>query len=211
MAMVYYANPNTALVRQAMSEGTLGCIVTPLQGNRVPDGAAWCADNGCYSNGYPGEAAWWAWLCRKSAGIARCAFAVAPDVLGDATSTLARSGPWLDRIRAELGLPAALVGQDGLEAMAVPWDTFDVLFIGGSTEWKLGAGARDLAAQARERGKGVHMGRVNSYTRLRYAAHIGATSVDGTLLAFGPDLWLPRLTRWLHNLDTQRDLFGEHV
>lgn len=44
----------------------------------------------------------------------------------------------LPKIRA-LGVPAALVAQDGLEDMVdrVPWDEFDVLFIGGSTAFKL--------------------------------------------------------------------------
>ena len=41
----------------------------------------------------------------------------------------------LELIRV-IGLPAALVAQDGLEAMAIDWDAFDVLFSGGS-----GAGA----------------------------------------------------------------------
>ena len=85
---------------------------------------------------------------------------------GDAAATLTRSAPFLPAIRA-LGYPAALVAQDGLEDLDVPWDDFDVLFIGGSTEWKLGPHARALAAEAKARGKGVHMGRVNSQRRRR--------------------------------------------
>ncbi|MBT8228301.1 MAG: hypothetical protein KJO75_22805 [Dactylosporangium sp.] len=46
----------------------------------------------------------------------------------------------------------------------------------------------------------MHLGRVNSLRRLRHAARIGATSVDGTLLAFGPDRHLPGLPRWLHQI-----------
>ena len=41
--------------------------------------------------------------------------------VGDAAATLTRSAPMLPRIRA-LGYPAALVAQDGLEHLAVPWD-----------------------------------------------------------------------------------------
>jgi hypothetical protein len=42
----------------------------------------------------------------------------------------------------------------------VPWDAFDVLFLGGTTDWKLGPAAADLTAEARRRGLVVHMGRV---------------------------------------------------
>lgn len=67
--------------------------------------------------------------------------------VGDAAATLTRSAPMLPRIRA-LGYPAALVAQDGLEHLAVPWDAFDVLFLGGTTDWKLGPAAADLPADA---------------------------------------------------------------
>jgi hypothetical protein len=90
----------------------------------------------------------------------------------------------------------AFVAQDGLESLTVPWDDFDVLFIGGTTEWKLGPQARALVADAKARGKWVHMGRVNSERRYRYAHAIGCDSVDGTYLTFGPDENLPKLLRW---------------
>lgn len=109
--------------------------------------------------------------------------------------TLARSAPHLPAIRT-LGYPAALVAQDGLEHLDVPWDDFDALFIGGSTEWKLGKAAARLVAEAKRRGKHVHMGRVNSRRRWSYAEHIGCDSVDGTFLAFGPDANLRRLQVW---------------
>lgn len=79
----------------------------------------------------------------------------------------------------------------------VPWGEFDVLFIGGSTEWKLGAAVRGLVAEAKARGKGVHMGRVNSLKRFRYAEAIGCDSVDGTFLTFGPEKNLPELLSWV--------------
>jgi hypothetical protein len=135
-----------------------------------------------------------------------CVFATAPDVVGDAAATLARSVPWLPRIRA-LGYPAAFVAQDGQESLPVPWDEFDVLFVGGSTKWKLGAAARLLVGEAKRRGKHVHMGRVNSYRRFRYAEAIGCDSVDGTFLVFGPEVNLPRLQGWIHQLDSMPALF----
>lgn len=177
--------------------GLIDCIVTPAQGNRIPEGAWICADNGCFGKGYPGDEAWWAWV--QTLPAARCRFAVAPDVVGDALATLERSMPWLPKIRA-LGIPAAFVAQDGLQDLGVPWDAFDVLFIGGTTEWKLGRYARSLTAEAKARGKWVHMGRVNSASRLRYAFHTGCDSADGTYVAFGPDANLPKVLGWLRSI-----------
>lgn len=180
-----------------MTAGLLGCIVTPKQGNRLPEGVQFCADNGAFGKGYPGDDEWWSWL--TSLPAERCVFAVAPDVPFDAAATLKRSHPWLPRIRA-LGIPAAFAAQDGLETRTVPWDEFDVLFLGGTTEWKLGRHARALTAEAKRRGKTVHMGRVNSEKRLRYATFIGCDSADGTYVAFGPDTNLPDVLAWLRSV-----------
>ena len=195
--MRYFANPSSQSIRDAMSAGLLDCIVTPHAGSKVPVGTRVCADNGCYGKNYVGDEKWLAWLAAQDRHTV--AFATAPDVVGDAAATLERSAPWLPRIRA-LGIPAALVAQDGLEDLVVPWDSFDVLFIGGSTEWKLGAAARSIVAEAKARGKGVHMGRVNSRKRLIYADTIGCDSADGTYLVFGPDKNLPKLLGWLREL-----------
>ena len=205
--MRYFANPSTPKVRDAMTAGLIDCIETPHPGSKRPEGVTWCADNGAYSDKF-NEAKWWAFLVSKAPDASTCAFAVAPDVVGDAAATQARSAPWLARIRA-LGYPVAYVAQDGLEDLTVPWDAIDVLFIGGTTAWKLGPHARTLAAQAKTRGKRVHMGRVNSERRYRYAAAIGCDSADGTYLTFGPDVNLPQLLAWTRN-DNQGVLdFGQ--
>lgn len=187
-----------------MTAELLDCIVTPKQGNKLPADVWYSADNGCYGQGWPGEEKWWAWLNTLPAD--RCRFAVAPDVVGDAAATLARSLPWLAPIRA-LGMPAAFVAQDGQENLPVPWGEFDVLFIGGSTTWKLGRHARALVREAKARSKQVHMGRVNSLQRLRYAEAIGCDSVDGTYISFGPDLNLPDVLGWLHDVNHQHPMF----
>lgn len=207
--MKYFANPtSSSKVHEAMTHNVLGFIDTPMQGNRRPDGVVWSADNGCFGKGYPGDDAWFAWLVSNSYAAESCVFAVAPDVVGDAKATLARSAPWLPRIR-ELGYTAAFVAQDGLEHLPVPWDEFDVLFIGGSTEWKLGAAVRRIVREAKRRGKHIHMGRVNSLKRLRYAESIGCDSVDGTYLTFGPDINLPKLLSWVRAVEDQLGLLGD--
>ena len=198
--MIYFATPSAPQVREAMRAGLLGMIRTPAQGNLPVQGARWCADNGCFGDGWPGDAAWLSWLC--SFDPAACAFAVAPDVVADAKATLARSAPYLPVIRG-LGFPAAYVAQNGIEDTAVPWEDFDVLFLGGDTPFKLGPVARSYAAEAHAYGKRVHMGRVNSLRRLRYAAAIGCDSADGTFLTFGPDRRLPELLGWLRDVNGQ--------
>lgn len=204
--MRYYATASGPKVREAMAGGLIGQIVTPASGNRVGDWE-WIADNSVFGGEYPGDEAYLAWLAARAQHSSRCRFAVAPDVVGNAAATLALSLPMLPRIRA-LGYRVALVAQNGLEDIyPVPWEEIDCLFIGGTTEWKLGGAARGLIAEAKERGKWVHMGRVNSRQRLQYADAIGCDSVDGTYLAFGPDANLPSLLKWVRELEIQGSLW----
>lgn len=201
---MYFANPTTG-TGQLMADRIIGFIDTPAQGNRRPAGVIWCADNGCFSDNFD-EQKWWAWLQRNATDVATCAFATAPDVVGDAVATLALGQVWLPRIRA-LGYPAALVAQDGLEHLNVPWDDFDALFIGGTTEWKLSTATRHLAREAKKRGKYVHAGRVNSLRRLRWAEAIGADSADGTRVTKCPSETVPDLLHWITTLKQQPALF----
>jgi hypothetical protein len=193
--MIYLANPSTQRVRAAMSAGLLGAMTTPDQRNALPDDTWWAADNGVYGSGYPGDSSWLGWLRSRPWASDRCLFATAPDVVGDAWATMARSLPWLPAIRAA-GWPAAFVAQDGAEDTGVPWNELDCLFLGGSTAWKLSDAAACLAGAARSHGKWVHCGRVNSRRRYEYAAGIGCDSVDGTFLAYGPDVNLDELLSW---------------
>lgn len=179
-------------------------IDTPYQG-KGPSvraahalGVTWCADNGAFTDRWD-ENTWWLWLLEQSHLAPTCAFATAPDVVGDAWRTLIRSRPWLHPIR-RLGYPVAYVAQDGIDQHPIPWHDFDVLFLGGTTDWKLGPVARQVTADAIDRGKQVHMGRVNSERRYEYARAIGCSSVDGTYLVFGPDQLLPGLLAWGRNV-----------
>jgi hypothetical protein len=197
--VLYLSTPSSPAVRAAMSAGLIGCMTTPNQHNRIPAGATWAADNGKFGAHYVGDDAWLSWLARmvRLYGTEKCLFAVAPDVPFDAAATLECSRRWLAMIRA-LGLPAAFCAQDGAEADGmVPWDEFDVLFIAGSTAFKVGEHAKALAAEAIARGKTVHMGRVNSHKRLLIAEEFGAASCDGTFLRYGPNKNLPKVLDWL--------------
>jgi hypothetical protein len=199
--VLYLATPSGPGPVDAMRRGLIGCMTGPAQGNQIPTGASWAADNGRFGKGWPGEAAWFRWLGEQAVGRERdCMFAVAPDTPLDAAATLELSLPWLERIR-ELDIPAAFAAQDGSERPGmIPWDAFDVLFLGGGTAWKTGPHAARLAGEALARGKRLHMGRVNTRRRLGLASWIGCHSADGTCLAKAPDINLGKLLAWLEDL-----------
>lgn len=154
----------------------------------------WAADNGCYAKGDRFDAdAWLRWLGRQRTDT--CLFAVAPDVMGDAEATWARALPFFPVLRG-LGYHPALVAQDGFDPAAVDWDQFDVLFIGGSTDFKLSPLAEAAIKEAKAHDKSVHVGRVNSRKRFQLMQQWGADSADGNFLAFGPLVNIPRLMKW---------------
>lgn len=225
--MLYLSGVTNDRVQARLVAAGVGVLLQPRTGyvERARAFPAFAADNGCFSMTYDfDEGRWFRWL----QGVPRlgCVFAGAPDVVSDHYATRERSGPWLERIR-EAGFPAAFVGQNGAHTWNMPWDDFDVLFLGGSpeclpcgyirpvhefgrkrcpfcdtplVEWKLGKVAALLTAAAKRRGKWVHMGRVNSCKRLKYADAIGCDSADGTFLAYGPDKNLPQLEGWLRQV-----------
>ena len=187
----------SGIVRRNLNHPMIGFMLTPQMGNAVPMNAVWAADNGRFSSPekYTDDG-YLSWLLRQP--VSSCLFAVAPDVLADHEATVELSCPLLPRIRS-IGCPAAFVAQDGWEPSTTPWDDFDVLFIGGTTKFKLGRGGEAIS-YALQRGKRVHMGRVNSYRRLRLAAVLGCTSADGTFLKAAPDINEPKMLRWMNNL-----------
>lgn len=199
--MIYFSPPCTEKVRDVMATGRLGCITTPRQGNLVFPGE-WdvIADNGCFGGRW-NERQWMEWIL----GVPRSVrFVVAPDVV-DLTGrpthdeTLAlwrRYGPLLDRH----GFTPAFVCQPGATPRNVP--DAPVLFLGGTTEWKLGAAAWRLAAAGKADGRWVHMGRVNSRRRMGAARAMGCDSCDGTFLTFAPDRNLPALMSWLADVES---------
>lgn len=116
-----------------------------------------------------------------------CLLIVSPDAYPDAVESQRRGLEFAPLIR-ELGFPVAVVAQDGAERLRWPWDEFDCLFIGGErrtpgrSEWKESDAAAQLVTRARNAGKWVHMGRVNTPRRLRLAWRMGCQSADGTLV-----------------------------
>jgi len=181
----------------------LGVMMTPRRREDPPPDVPIAVDNGCFAD--PGSYHEGRYVDFVAAmPRERTLFAAAPDVLGDHAATVRRSLTGLRAIR-RAGVPAAFVAQDGWDEHDTPWDELDVLFIGGTTEFKL-RGGRAAAQAARRRGKRVHMGRVNGLGRLRAAVAIGCDSADGNCLTFGPDKNWPRVRRWLESIDQQAEM-----
>lgn len=220
-----------AIQYAAARRGDIGLLVTPLLPEylRVAGLYPWIGiDNGVFSKRTPFDPGRFVDLVDRAAADERVRrrtlFVACPDRVCDARATLALWEYWSPRLRAS-GLPVAFVAQDGSEGLPLPWSEMDVLFLGGSTAWKLGLayherrGSRgqflvsttrtydwfSMLREAERRKIPVHMGRVNSYRRLDIAEYgLGCRSVDGTFLAHGPRVNLARLERWL-NLQNNRD------
>ncbi len=201
--MIYFGTPSNPDIRAAMCDPDIpiGLFNSEDAGAVIGNVTIWAADNGAFGKGWKSDDVFRNWLVKHSdEDKAKCAFVVAPDVVGDADATLERSAPWLPEIR-RLGYKVAFVAQNGQENLPVPWDAFDCLFIGGDTKWKLGYEAYDLAKTAKGMGKWVHMGRVNSKKRLFYAKTIGCDSADGTAFAFNPSFNFEQMVRWLKEVN----------
>lgn len=230
-------------VREAAKQNPgLGLVITPRSKQYVKHGGDYShimIDNGAFSE-FTGtapfsEKAFFDLLdAVVAAGLKdKVQFVVVPDKVGDWVGTTERWNEFKDRVR-EYGMPLAYVGQDGIEQNTdkIPWDEFDVFFIGGSTPWKIGydpkgeykninrptdaelmkAGwlkeQQDLVQEAKRRGKRVHMGRVNSWKRIDIANYgMQVESVDGNFIGAAPNKNLPVVLGWLR--DTGGDMFKE--
>jgi len=198
---IYLSGASNRWLRANASDPKVGLLLQPRVRSHgdLPLFHTWAADNDCFSRGPDFDLGFFlAWLEARSAFAATAVFATAPDILGDARATWRRSEPVLATIRG-LGFPAALVAQDGFSFDEVDTLAFDVLFLGGTTAWKVSERAVRIGLEARDRGIGVHMGRVNSRRRVAIAAAAGAETVDGTFLARAPDTNWPRMKVWLDN------------
>lgn len=188
----------------------LGRLVQPRHTSSVEATAAagipWAADNDCFQG--LDAPAFYA-MCDRLVGLPGCLFVTVPDIVGDARATARQFEKWAPALERR-GLPVALVLQDGLESPAMrpwleaTWHRLDAVFVGGSTEFKLGPAAAELALEARDRGLWVHWGRVNTERRIRIIASTSAAdSFDGTKWSRFRKTYLPDCLRLLHGLEPQ--------
>jgi hypothetical protein len=194
--MLYLSGSKFNAHQEHYSTGAIGLIQTPAS-DYVLDGIRhWAMDNGGYTGQYPGDREYLALLAAKPPAVREaCLFVALPDVLGDPIATRARSLPMIGPLREHW--PVAYVLQDGVTIDDVPWDRIDWVFVGGTTEWKMGPDVRRICHFSRNQCVKIHVGRVNSRSRFLYSADVlQADSCDGTFLKYGPDINLPKLLRW---------------
>lgn len=160
----------------------VGQLKTPNSGHRLW-AEVWGADNGGF-NGFKKEP-FLAMLNRLKAQRSTCKFVAVPDVFlpevrrGDARRTLEVFRIWEHELRP---WPVALVLQDGIEELDIPWGKMNAVFVGGSNEFKASATAMACAKAAKILGKWVHVGRINTPERFDRWQGV-ADSCDGTGLA----------------------------
>jgi hypothetical protein len=141
-------------------------------------GIGWAVDNDGY-NGVDLDA--FERMVKQLAGLPGCRFVSVPDVVGDAWLTLRAYWEEYASLVWRWQLPPAYVLQDGIEDVGdVPWGSCAAVFLGGSDAFRRSDLVRAICAHANERKRWLHIGRVNSETGLRWAAGLGADSVDGT-------------------------------
>jgi hypothetical protein len=147
-------------------------------------------------------------MLRDVAGKHGCLFLSAPDVVGSHALTLKRFYEWLPELRAT-GHPVAFVAQDGCSMESIPWDEIDALFIGGTTEFKLSPLVVGVCAEAKRRGKWLHMGRVNTAKRITFAFKCGCDSIDGSCYSLFPDKYTAQHANHILSLEQQLGLMLE--
>jgi len=129
-------------------------------------------DNGCFSEFQENN---WLRLVSEAREF-RPVFVCSPDIVGDAIRTLDLFTAFESKL---IGLPRALVLQDGIGNHSIPWDKLSAVFVGGTDAFKISPECVNACKVAKMLGKWIHIGRVN--TPERVANWLGfADSLDGS-------------------------------
>jgi hypothetical protein len=139
-----------------------GQLRTPLTNYARAKGRKYGVDNGCFSEF--DEAAWLRLVAKAFADEDDPPmFVTLPDIVGDAARTI----ELFHEFKAKVPQRRALVLQDGISSVRIPWSELDAVFIGGSDEFKYSREAIAAAKTAKMLRKIVHLGRVNTAARVR--------------------------------------------
>lgn len=149
---------------------------TPLTNYALaPEPIEWAADNGFFSEQDADE--WLRWIDRFDENRQRRPlFVTLPDIVCDAPRTLELFEYFKLRTNE---LPRALVIQNGIEYTKIPWPDLDAIFIGGDDAFKSSPVAIRVAKTAKILKRWVHVGRVNTASRVRNWIGL-ADSIDGS-------------------------------
>ena len=176
MRFLVDTSPNK-MAALSQRELVAGQLLTPLT-NYANAGGVFAIDNGAFS-GFRGKD-FARLLVREERNRERCLFVTVPDIVANARRTLEI---WKRRESFAAGWPLALVAQDGMEELEIPWDEMSAVFIGGGDPWKDSKAALDIVRTAKTLGVRVHVGRVNQIARYRRFAAVGADTCDGSSIA----------------------------
>jgi hypothetical protein len=194
----------TKTVQKYIENTYLGQFITPRANcnikninNIINNNCIWAADNDCY-NGLDVNK-YMKMIERLPNNNLKLKFVTVPDEVANAEKTLLMFEYWYPILKY-YKLPLALVAQDGLKEKDIPWDKISSFFLGGSTEYKLSEEIKKLVNVAKSNGKWVHMGRVNSHKRIRYAYTIGCDSFDGTSFSMFSETYIPKALKLLNEL-----------
>lgn len=163
-----------------LAENSLVCgqLLTPLT-NYKNWGGVFAIDSGAFTRF--DQCSFARLLKRNEARMAKCLFVSCPDVVGNGRRTLEI---WRHRHRfAGLSVRFALVAQDGIEDLDIPWKEMACLFVGGNDPWKDSRACMDIVKTANTLGVPSHIGRVNTIKRYRRFSEIGADTCDGSGIA----------------------------
>lgn len=191
---MYFSGRATEFFRDSTLYGVmLSYKATGGQKRALDNGCLWMLDNGAFSGNFD-EPRWLKQVGKLLPYSEQCRGIVAPDavildkagkfVKGDWHKTLQRLERYSPIIRG-FGYPVAYALQDDHPLEEMPWHLFDVLFVAGTTKYKVSAQVEQIAKEAIRLGRRVHIGRVSSEKRVLITWW--ADSWDGTTFKWQPD------------------------
>lgn len=179
--MVMPANHSSSIIHYWAGRfpGRIGWLVGPraMPKTKLREWMPFALDNDAYSAWTSktewDEKAWISMLTHvKDSGL-KPRWILVPDMVADKEETLKRWQRYSPVARS-FGWPLAFAVQDGMTPADVPWD-IDVIFVGGTTEWKW-----SVVPMWAKIARRCHVGRVNEGSKLVLCENLGVESVDGT-------------------------------
>lgn len=183
--MKFLLDTSADSLKNRLSDLVCGQLLTPLT-NFKNWGGVFAIDNGGFS-GFNAPA-FYRLLNRNKGNAKACLFVAMPDVVGSARRTLELYEQRHDQGWIPATFKAALVAQDGIEDLDIPWRNVDAIFVGGCDPWKDSKASVDVVRTAKILGKHVHVGRVNTARRFRIFHEAGADTCDGTGVVRFPEM-----------------------
>ena len=158
---------------------SVGVLIGPSYGKKVPidKWMPFALDNDAFT-AWRDNKSWDLAAWRKMVKYVRMTkmkpiWVAIPDVVSNSKKTISNWWIYKDEIKS-LGWPLAFCVQDGMTPEDVPSDA-DVVFVGGSDEWKF----PNLRVWTSNFPR-VHCARVNSQQKIEMCEKLGCESVDGT-------------------------------